>query len=431
MKKSKRKRIRKQTSGSQEESRLSEKELEILREECSDRNAHTRNIPLLQDLMLREPILQSILFSPTYLPLFMGNINRTMRATSALTGEIPSDSDLFNACTVELSKMFNPYVTLEVLYTCVNETKIKREKRVLLWAIGELMDTIQSRRELHTSFVFRTLVVASFSQSTKIYNEADIILSGREPYNFDYRKVMDDVYSNEDWKILLDRMEPNTHSYHSLLSLRALDLFHLVKKPFGLRFYQIIHYPSVGGETPSRLIVTPNEPEVKNEEDEKKKEEERYDRLFKAVLSDIHVNPLKGLIGETISSVKASAFGEIEPEKLNPMLNAVAFSFMLLSEHNPFMIRLYEESGKQAEKLNPEDELSDIIEIKSSPEKAELYRRYADRLYEKGEKLGAYSVYSRTSELLDGKEEAFEDRIKELRALFDETVAGKDMYFLR
>ena len=187
-------------------------------------------------------------------------------------------------------------------------------------------------------------------------------------------------------------------------------------------FFNIIHYPSAAGKSASRLIITPNQQEESKEENVN----ERNQRLSEALIKDLPLSPPQDLIKNMVTSLKTAAFGEVEKDVLEPLINAAVFSMMVYFRISPFVFNLYRESGENAVKLNPEDETNAIIDIQCAPDNPDAYRRYADLLYEKGEKTGAFSVYSRLQEILDGQDEHVSARIEELKPMaiqrFEESI---------
>ena len=216
---------------------LSLKEQEIVREEIADSTAPKRNAPILNSIALREPAMIPLLFDPTYLPMFTAHLHDHLKADSALTGNLPTDVDVFEELAQSLSDSFDPSLAIDVLLRVLKQTKVKRERRVLLWAIGDLIRSTSQKEPFARCIAFRTLISASIVNATNLYQQTDLFMDGKEPYNFNYQKVLDKTYTQSELQNLADSMKPNVDSFYTLLSMRSMLLFQDVKKPFGLRFF--------------------------------------------------------------------------------------------------------------------------------------------------------------------------------------------------
>jgi len=400
--------------------RLSPKELDILEEEMADPGAAQRNASFLHDRLCQDKKLIPFLFNPNLLPLIMQSIRGELTANSALTRTAVKEEDVIRQLVKTLAEEFDAFALLDHWIPYMKELKIKRRKKTLIWAIGELIQTLHTKQPLERSVVFTTLVNASVTNAYMIMSEVRQLLEGKEPFLFDYQKVMNDQLTERDLYRILSYMNPQLINYHLLVSLTATLVFEAVKKPFGLRFYRILHYPSSVPAAPSKLILL--SPAYQPETPESSKEE-LHEKLAKALTQDLIEEYSVVTVKEIVSAIKTAAFGELEPAALQTHLNAATFSLLFYPRENLFLLTLYQKSGEQAEALNPPDELNDIIEIKNSPDNPTVYRRYADRLFDKSEFRGAHQAYLRVKELLPEPDETLENRLRELEEKFKAEAA--------
>ncbi|RJP20423.1 MAG: hypothetical protein C4527_24930 [Candidatus Omnitrophota bacterium] len=390
---------------------LSDKEREQIALEMRNTTSRESHAYLLCDLMVQNPELNDLLFEPVSLFLFMIATTDPMRASGALTGQMPKQEDILPVLIRSMSDQFNPYLALEFLIPAMKKTKVKRDKRALCWAIGDMLHCIHKKAPLYQSLFVRTVAAASIGVSTTLQQQAALFLQGEEPYHFDYANLVNDELVTNEWRRLAEILDRHLLSMHGFMSIHALQIFEMVSKPFGLRFHQIIHYPVLAYLTKSRIIITPDKTEDSHQEIT---DEHRNEILIQLMVNDFAGIPPFRFVKNIVSIVKEAAYGVMEKEVLHKMLNAISFSSAFLTMSNPFLLHLYQRSGEWAEQLNPQDEWNDIIEMKSAPDNPAAYRRYADKLYEKNEREGAYFVYQRARALSKESDDHLHTRIREL-----------------
>ncbi len=386
---------------------LSDKENEIIKKELDDPQAAARNLPALQDHLRKHPSLRRILYHPFQMLAIAQSLESELQSRATLSGRQIEHEEYYNHLIQQIAPNINPQIVLDFLLAVAKHTKIKRIKRVLLWAAANVAISITSGQNPTESPVIRSIVLASLGNSLEIAQKASDFVEGKGPHNFSYTNMIDGAFGEDEWHQLFDDVNTIREDFFLSVSIRALEVFEHVKKPFGLRFYRLLHYPASMQGTEKKLIVVPGEVETPNEENE----DEMIQKLFDALRSDITNHNLTRIDREIAASIKTAAFGEIDFEKEPALLNAAVFSSYLPSEWNPFVLRLYRQSGEQAEQINPSDETNLIIDLKASPQNATLWRRYGDLLYDKEEWGGAFNVYRHVKLLQDEYDEALNERL--------------------
>ncbi|MBZ0255788.1 hypothetical protein K8I31_06975 [bacterium] len=390
---------------------LSDKENEIIKKELDDPQAPVRNLPTLQEQLRKHPSLRRILYHPFQMLAMAQTIEQQLQSSASLAGRQIGHEEYYDHLIHEIAPHINPQVVLDFLLAVAKQTKIKRIKRVLLWAAANVAISISSGQNPTESPVVRAIVLASLGNSLEIAQKVTDFVDGKEPHQFNYAQMLDDSFSDEAWKKLLKDVNSIREDFFLSVSMRALELFERIKKPFGLRFYRLLHYPKAMKGTERKLIITPGETQSpQNEEDEN----EKMQRLVEALRNDVHNHNLSRIDRDVAASVKSVAFGEIDFEQEPALINAAVFSSHFPSEWNPFVLRLYRQSGEQAEKINPSDETNIIIDLKSSPQNASLWRRYGDLLFDKEEWAGAFNVYRHVRILQDEYDESLNERLHEI-----------------
>ena len=392
--------------------KLSEQELEIMHEESEDSQAAGRNWPLFSELMKNDPELSCMLYDPALLPILMFRHVKQIQASQTLAGGSAGQEEFLRSMMESLKPHFNAPRVMNDLIGLMKRHKIKREKRLLLWAIGDLMQVVYNKATLGKSVVFQAFVTTSIDYSMQLSQTANQIREGGEPYRFHYEDYLVSPIPVEKYNQWFDTFGHRIDSLHRVMSLWSMELFERIKKPFGLRFYQVIHFPFQHLEKKSKLIFSPGESESALSETITR--QEKYEAITRALFQDFYTLSLPVIIRQVVQSLRATAFGEVDPQELNHQCNAVAFSLLFPYLENMFRMTLYEKSAEQAEELNPEDERTDIIEIKNAPDNPRAYLRYAETLAEKEEWEGAFHVHRRAGKFMDQPDEAWTRRLKEL-----------------
>lgn len=392
--------------------KLSEKELAVMREEHDDQNGATRNIPMLRQLMLSDPELSPMLYDPSLLPMLMAQVIRQLNSQHMFTTESTQNEEFLRSVAQALLPHFNPSVVLNDLIRIVKERKIKREKRTLLWAVGDLMAVVYQRMQPQQSAVFQTIVTTSIDNATRLSQLANVIREGLEPYHFNYEDYMDGPIPQEKFEQLHQELGPQLPSLQRIMSLWAMEAFENIKKPFGLPFSDILHYPSAFPKKKSSLIISGSHED--ETQDNEENDEEKYRKIIEALRQDRMQMTAQEVAKKTVQSMKSASFGELEPDKLNGYLNAATFSLLFPFIDNPLLVRLYEYSGEHAGEMIPDDEKSDWIEITSDPDNPRLYQLYGDTLLEKDSWQAARKAYIRAHELTEEPSEELKTKLNDL-----------------
>lgn len=390
---------------------FSDKEHEIIEKELLDKNAAARNLPVLHDMVLTNPSLRSLLFNPFQMLTVMQTIEGQIRGQAGLSGTHVDHEAYYNRLIETVAPMLDPQPITEFLHEMAKHTKIKREKRVLLWGLAEILTTLASRRSIDQSQVVRTLVITSMGNAIEIMEKVNAFLSGKEPFEFSYEQLIKEQHDDEKWQTLFKETQAFREEFLMAVGYNAMDVFEHVRKPFGLRFYRILHYPTALEGTPRTMIVLPGE----TEPPKTLSDEEKHQKIGQAMGLDLSMGFMSEMTGEVIESVKAASFGEIPDEQRTILMNAVAFSCFYPAAWSPFLLRLYQESGEKAEQINPTDETHCILDIMSAAGNHEPYKRYADLLFDKGELAGAYNTYRHALTLKGDADETVSARLRDIQ----------------
>lgn len=399
--------------------KLSEKEIAIMREEHDDKNGAQRNIPMMRHLLLTDPELSGMLYDPSLLPMLMAQVIRNLNSQHMFTSETTQNEEFLQAISHALLPHFNPSVILNDLIRVVKERKIKREKRTLLWACGDLMAIVYQRMQPQQSAVFQTIVTTSIDNATRLSQLASIIREGKEPYHFNYEDYMEGPVPQEKFEKLHEELGPQLPSLQRIMSLWAMEAFENIKKPFGFPFYDILQYPSAFPQKKSSLIITSSHED--ETQDKEENDEEKYRKILEALRKDRMLMTAQEVAKKVVDSMKSAAFGELAPDQLNGYLNAATFSLLFPFIDNPLLVRMYEFSGEHAGDLIAEDEKGDWIEINSDPDNPRLYQLYGDTLLAKENWHGARKAYIRAHDLMDEPTEELKTKLNDLnKRLYEE-----------
>ncbi|MEW6234639.1 MAG: hypothetical protein AB1656_04570 [Candidatus Omnitrophota bacterium] len=391
---------------------LKNKEFQEIMKERKNEEIDHQNIPVFHNLLLEEPSFRALMFDPVTTTRIMSEVQHRLQANASLSGKPLEDNQFYAATIHALAPYTQPDIYLIILSRFAKTTKIKRERKLLLWAIADIVATIGDKLEPGQSSAIRAIIVASVTHALEIVNGVKECVDKNPPNGFTYEKILNRSLTMNEWGELAGFFYSHGPDFAFSVSLRAMEAFERIVKPFGFRFFRILHYPDIVKKTPKqKLIVLPGEREQPQEEES---QEIQWNRLSQAITMDIIGHASDDIIYEVFQSIQRSAAGAVELPEIRPVLNAAACAFVIPIETNPFLIKLYENSGENAVDINPADELNFILDIKGSPDNPAFYRKYADHLNGKGELEGALSAYVRASELLPQEDESLNSLIKEL-----------------
>lgn len=388
---------------------ISDKENEIIKKELADPGAAKRNLPLLQEQFRNNRSLRRILFNPFQMLAIAQTVEREMQSQTSLSGQQVQDDEFYNRLIRQIGPYINPQTVLDYLIGIAKQTRIKREKRALLWSAANLATTLASGRPATDAAVIRALIIASLGNSFEIAQNVADFLDGKEPYHFSHEKLTEDRFGETEWQTLLETIQPYREDFFLSISMRALELFDQIDKPWGVRYYRIPHYSTAIKTAERKLIVLPGESEAPKTDDED--ENELMQRVAEALRNDIALGYLSRLDRDVVASLRSAAFGVVDFERDPALLNAASFAAYFPSEWNPFILRLYSESGEHAERINPPDETNLILDMKSNAASFELHLRYADLLFEKEEWAGAHNMYRHAASLKQERDEAIMEKL--------------------
>ncbi len=408
--KTRKNRSRTRTNAFDPDKLFSKKEFDILKEELADEDAANRHNQPLATLFLSNPLLKSVLIPMPQIMPVVSEIQKRLRAETSLAGTSIDESGMGKKIIEQIVPLVDVDYLSNALINAIKEIKIKHEKRMLLWAFGELAVILGNKKEPSESLVVQIVAVTSVQYGSGVIEEAKKIIHEEPPYEFSAERILDGSLQEDDFDLLFSNLVHFEPHLSALISISALALFELIKRPFGLRFHQIIHYPIVA-KTKQRLIVVPG----KTENDEPEESEiERMQKLNNAWSRDMNASNSLDAIKQILRDIKTAAFGDVDPEALRVPLNAAAFCLLFPVSMSPFLLEFYEKSGQNAEQINPEDEVNLIVEMKHSPEDAGHVRRYADLLYEKKKWKIAFQVYNRYLDMIDKPDEDLKARFEQL-----------------
>lgn len=400
---------------------IKSKEYQTALKDIADQDTTNRNIPAFHNLLMGNPSLQQILFDVFFMSQAISSIEKQLMANSSLSGQARNDEALYQQLLQNLTPMLNPDLIMQSLGHAIKETKIKKDRRLLFWALAEFLNTFAQNQSINDSLVARCIIMASFTRTSEVYSTVQEIITTSPLAGLTYKDFMDKPLDLDSCERITGELLSLNPDAGFLLTTRALELFDRVKEPFGMRFYRVLHYPSAFRKTKSNLIITPGQEQKPQEEEES--EQEQGEKLLEAAFKDVTNHTNHGLLCELLQSIRSAAFGHIELNKIEHLLNAAVYAMFIPINVNPFFLKLYDDSGKNWDKINPEEEKHYILDIKGAPDQSFNYRRYADHLYEKEHYEGALMTYRHTAKMLNEPDETIDQRIKEI-----ETMLGEPFY---
>lgn len=398
---------------------FSPKEEAIMWEEGRDPEAARRNGPVLMALFQKLPSLKRILIQPEMVSHYMEACLQTMTADATLGAKPVDNHTIFENAVTGLANEVNPQIILNMLFEAYKNTKIKREKRVLLWAMS-LIGRMTSETNPVDCTPIRLFVLASLDYAQKFINQLDHFLRQWEPSTFSYTQILEGTFTHDDWMILIQTLYEYEPHFTRNCAEYARAVFDRVKKPFGLRFHQLLGYGWIAKDFESSAILTPGQNPTASSTGQVSSEV--LVRSMAVMTQDLRCQDPLDLTGEFLRSLRTAAFGEVELPNLQRELNAAVYCLLTIIRANLFTFEVYKQSGLRAMELNPRDEHALIIDIKSSPDNPRLYRKYGDLLFEKGEKWGSFRAYDRYLVL---EEKPDEEIIQRTRALVEEFKSQK------
>ncbi len=402
---------------------IKSKEYQTALKDIADRDTTDRNIPAFHNLLLNNPSFQNILFDVFFMSQAISSIERQIMANSSLSGQARNDEALYEQLLQNLTPMLNPDLIMQTLGHAIKETKIKKDRRLIFWALAEFLNTFAQNQSIDDSLVARCIVMASFTRTSQVFSTVQEIITTSPLAGLTYNDFMDKPLDLDSCERITGELLSLNPDVGFLLTTRALELFDRVKEPFGMRFYRVLHYPSAFRDTKSNLILTPGQEQKSQEEEESA--QERSEKMLEAALKDVSNHTNHGLLRELLQSIRSAAFGQVELNQIEHILNAAVYAMFIPISVNPFFLKLYDDSGKNWDKINPEEEKHFILDIKGSPDQSSNYRRYADHLYEKEHYEGALMTYRHSAQLLDEPDETIDQRIKEIEGMLGEPLYEK------
>jgi hypothetical protein len=399
-------------------SALTKQEIEIMQTEMRDETASQRYLPIFNTMLLTDPDLRALLFDPFRMTILLDSVSRNLKADMSLRGKKADFNTVLDLVIKQLAPGIEMTPLLGILLTARKKIKIKKEKKALLWVIGELIMTITQKHNPADSATIRMMVLASIQATHVLMDNTNQIITGKEPYSFDYAKFLNGADIEAEFERLIPLVSPHEPDLSLSVSSHSLELLTTSSQPFGLRFHQIIHYPIVGKLIEKKRILLPGQSQAEGEEE---LDDTQFNQFVTSLGSDMQLwsesfQTRVQLMKEVIDSAKRANFDRVNQPEFQTLLSATAYSLLFFVTPNPFLIRLYKQSGEKADQINPEDEKMLIIDMKSAPDNPRLYRKYADLLYEKNEMRGALNVYQRVMELLPEPDVDVTARIAELEA---------------
>ncbi|MBN2329673.1 MAG: hypothetical protein JXR73_21205 [Candidatus Omnitrophica bacterium] len=406
---------------------FSKTEWAIIKEELKDEEAYKRNLPIFSKLMEKNDPMRSMRINPFHLMNLMASRVGTAMATNTLTRESIQEGRIMDAVFQDVVDQIDPNFIMDVLMSAVKDTKIKREKRALLWATGELITTCLSQEgDQRASRVIQAIVFASMNHVMELTNRANTFFKEEEPFHFSYKKILDDSFDDDDWKALTDLTMSYEPDFTFYMSYQAADFCKKLSRPHGLRFYRILNYVSSRKPNQKRHVLLQGETEP-NQNDENQDENFSEEQL-RGITRDLLFQRIE-LCKSALQSMKSAAFGEVKDDLLNQSLNAAAYCMLSPVLFSMFIFQFIEKSVENAAQINPGDEKELIIDIIGSPKNTRLYEKYAQLLEQKGELAGAYLAYMRMEDLLENPDAELEKKILELRdkAEIDDSSAAYEL----
>jgi len=398
---------------------FSTKEIAIMREEARDPAAYQRNSTLLISLFQNHPLLRTLLIKTDKFMDVMDIISQKQYFTGLLGGNLADEDAEIKKIIAKIAEETDYIGLLGALISVYKNTKIKREKRVLLWAIGLMISMATDAHPVECPTIY-LYILSSFKYSKEMMATLHLVIDGIHPSNFNYKKILDGQFNKEDRRTLIQTCsfyEPHLTRYCDSFSR---SLFDWVKKPFGLRFHRILNYGRIAPYFEKRHILTPDPSPNENPLDPMSEETLRH--TASVILLDFQIQEPTDQCRDLLQSIQAAAFGEVKQEKFEQALNAAAYCFLGLNRINTFCADVYTMSGQHALELNPPDEHSLIIDLKSAPDNPRLFRKYGDLLYEKGEVEGAIRAYFCYSNMDNNPDETIIQRVNDsLQEIFSRT----------
>lgn len=393
---------------------FSKKEHEIIQGALKDQDAPQKNIPVFIEIITSKPQLKLLLYPSFVVMEYISIVQQQYQAKISLSGNNALHEEIVENVVTELARRVNVNVILNKLIPEAKEAKIKREKRVLLWACSILLYESSLETPLEQATIPRALALASVNYAIEANNMMQQFVLGQEPFLFDYNKVADHAITSEELLNIYSKSQSYEPDFSTSIFSVALLAFEEIKRDFGMRFYQLLNFPFGIDQKKRKLILMPGESENQMEDTEEQNKK-RSEAIHKGLQLDSNFWQNLKFATDMMAKIRTASFGQMDPKAAIHILNAVAYSLIIQSQWNPFLFRLYVVSAEKAETLNPQDELTYILDIKGSPENIEFFRSYAEHLYNKQEWEGAFITYIKVSEMQKQENPEVEERLEELQ----------------
>lgn len=414
---------------------FSDKERAIIEKEFEDEKAPERNFSILTNLLQTDSQLNRLLISPMDMSPFLREVEEEITSQSTLEAKTPDSDEFVQKIYERIAPMMDPFAIADFFYKKAKDTKVKQQKKVLLWAAAEiLINAGTPKGDIPRSAILYGLVVLSLSTAENYRGVMHAIMNGKEPYDFNYEQIIEDTYPMEK----LDKLQKDTINFQSdiqfSMDLVANELAEKLSKPFGVPFCAIPSYAQMAKRTggSSTIITSPNETNPA----ESMSDEEKENHLALSMRMDILMGFMNEFSSHLLRSLEEASFGELQEDERKMLLNSAAYLVLFPSVWSRLWFTAYRNSGEKFREFNPEQDHPLIAEILASPNQPEPCIRYADHLLEREEVRGGYNMLRFAAQLyeepdpdllqriyaLDEKIEA-EDREKEAAAS-DETTAS-------
>lgn len=372
---------------------FSRKEIDLLKRDISDPKAAERNIEMLLSVFESEPRLRSIVPDPETMWELIAEIEKRRESSTSLMTQDQSVQNERSKLVKETARLYEPNRLIQIFQALAKQTKIKKYKRLFLWCMSELAASLQQDQSLDNSAVMEGIARFAVLRSARLYELMQKFYTGNEPFHFSVEKVVNDEFSDDDIDSILKPFGSSVGFFLNRIDNDANAYLTQIKKPFGLRYFYILQYPwLVHPESIKRFSKDGEEPPL---------------RAIMAAGLQISFNAgLLDLAYKTFIKDFESAIVDILSEVDSKFaMNTIALITRIPAPELTFWQELFRRSGEQAEEINPPDELSAIREIQAKPYELEPYRQYADLLYEKGERFGAYCAYIQMREVMPNEED--------------------------
>ena len=226
---------------------FSEKEKQIIQEEMGNPEAVQQNVPVLQQLLLTRPELKRVLFDPFRLLLLLDSVQRNLTANASISGKQLKDEDFLIPVMRQLAPQINGQFLIGYLISYLKQTKIKKEKRALLWTIADLMITVSDKIKPENSPAIRSIVMTSIQNAQFLAFLVESLVENQGPFNFEYTKFTESNADLAEYNRIYSLVAPSEPNLSMGVSVRAMDLFSFCQKTNWIAFLSSHPLPNCGG----------------------------------------------------------------------------------------------------------------------------------------------------------------------------------------